>query len=236
MVLVAGGAFELELNLRICVCHRGHREHREESTAAMSELVNEADFLAATAVVDWQEPTVRSLAVELAEGDEDSAHIAQRCFEWVRDEIQHCMDFQRIEVTCNASEVLAVGTGFCYAKSHLLAALLRANSIPAAFCYQRLSIDGFGPPFSLHGFNAVWLPNHGWYRIDARGNKVGVSAEFTPPVERLAFPIQFKGEFELPGVFAEPLPEIVAALTNHKRADVLAANLPDVSDVIAITD
>ena len=91
------------------------------------------------------------------------------------------MDFGRVEVTCRASDVLAARTGFCYAKSHLLAALLRANGIPAALCYQRLSIDGQGPPFCLHGLNAVHLPEHGWYRIDARGNKPGVDAQFTPP-------------------------------------------------------
>ena len=203
---------------------------------AMHELINAAEFLAATPVIDWKQPAVTSLAAELAGGESDPEPIARRCFEWVRDEIQHCMDFRRIEVTCKASEVIAIGTGFCYAKSHLLAALLRANDIPAAFCYQRLSIDGVGPPFSLHGFNAVWLPNIGWYRADARGNKVGVSAEFTPPVERLAFPIQFDGEFALPGVYTEPLPEIVAELTSFERADVLAANLPDVSVPIAIAN
>jgi transglutaminase-like putative cysteine protease len=202
----------------------------------MEELSNAADFLAATPVIDWEQPAVKSLAAELADGESEPEPIARRCFAWVRDEIQHCMDFRRLEVTCKASEVLAIGAGFCYAKSHLLAALLRANGIPAAFCYQRLSIDGVGPPFSLHGFNAVWLPNIGWYRVDARGNKVGVSAEFTPPVERLAFPIQFDGEFELPGVFAEPLPEIVAALTSYERADVLAANLPDVPASIAASN
>jgi len=36
-------------------------------------------------------------------------------------------------VTCKASDVLIYGTGYCYAKSHLLAALLRANAIPAGF-------------------------------------------------------------------------------------------------------
>jgi transglutaminase-like putative cysteine protease len=71
-------------------------------------------------------------------------------------------------VTCSASQVLLHGTGFCYAKGHLLAALLRANAIPVGSCYQRLRIDGTGPPFCLHGFNSVHLPAIGWYRIDAR--------------------------------------------------------------------
>jgi transglutaminase-like putative cysteine protease len=89
-------------------------------------------------------------------------------------------------VTCRASEVLQHKTGYCFAKSHLLAALLRANQIPVGFCYQRLSIDDNGAPYSLHGFNAVYFPEVGWYRVDARGNKEGVTAQFTPPQEQLA--------------------------------------------------
>nr|WP_269749949.1 transglutaminase family protein [Polyangium fumosum] len=81
-------------------------------------------------------------------------------------------------LTCTASEVLRHRTGFCYAKSHLLAALLRANGLPAGFCYQRLA---HGSGYCLHGFNAVELPGIGWYRIDARGNKPGIDAAFDPP-------------------------------------------------------
>jgi transglutaminase-like putative cysteine protease len=184
-------------------------------------------FLAASDVVDWRHPEVRALASRLASGERDYSRIARRCFEWVRDEVQHSVDFCRAEVSCKASEVLAHRTGFCYAKSHLLAALLRANSVPAGFCYQRLSVDGAGPPFCLHGLNAVWLPELGWYRADARGNKPGVSAEFTPPIERLAFSIQIPGEADLPGIFAEPLPAVIQALRQYDEAILLAANLPD---------
>jgi transglutaminase-like putative cysteine protease len=197
---------------------------------SMTSLKNEADFLTSTSIVDWHHPDVSALASRLAGSEGDAEIIARRCFEWVRDEIQHCMDFDRIELTCKASEVLACRTGFCYAKSHLLAALLRANNIPAGFCYQRLSIDGYGPPFSLHGLNAVWLPAYGWYRVDCRGNKLGVDAQFTPPIEQLAFSVRLAREFDLPGVWAEPLPQIIDALTGYDRADLLAANLPDLSD------
>ena len=93
-------------------------------------------------------------------------------------------------VTLKASEVLQHGTGFCYAKSHLLAALLRANGIPAGLCYQRLSVNDTGAPWCLHGLNAVFLEDIGWYRCDARGNRPGVTAAFTPPVERLAFAVR----------------------------------------------
>lgn len=186
-----------------------------------------AEFLASSDVVDWYHADVRTLAWFLAGGESNPVEIARRCFEWVRDEIRHSVDFSETAVTCAASDVLAHRTGFCYAKSHLLAALLRANGIPAGFCYQRLSIDGDGPPFCLHGLNAVLLPAHGWYRMDPRGNKPGVDAQFSPLIERLAFPIQFPGEATFPEIHAEPLAVVVETLRRYRTVADVCANLPD---------
>src|SRR3984957_19776410 len=172
-------------------------------------------FLRSTEIVDWCHPAVHAKAQELSSGSADLLETARRCFEWVRDKIQHSNDFHRNPVTCSASEALLAGTGYCYAKSHLLAALLRANGVPAGFCYQRLSIDGTGAPYSLHGLNAVHLEAFGWYRIDARGNKDGVDAQFDPPVERLAFRIVFPEEQLFPNILADPLPAVVNALRAH---------------------
>lgn len=61
------------------------------------------------------------------------------------------------------------------------------------------------PPFCFHGLNALYLNRFGWYRVDPRGNKKGVSTEFCPPVEKLAFPIVTQGEADLPEIWAEPL-------------------------------
>lgn len=159
---------------------------------------------------------------------DDPIVIAKRCFEWVRDEIKHSRDYGLQPVTCSASAVLLNGSGYCYAKSHLLAALLRANGIPAGLCYQRLSRDDNGESYSLHGLNAVLLPEFGWYRVDPRGNRKGVNAQFTPPVEQLAFPISLPGEANLPEIWADPLPVVVEALRTHENADTLWEELPDV--------
>ena len=184
-------------------------------------------FLTATEVINWNHPPVLSKAKELSKNTTDVYEIARRCFEWVRDSIQHSSDFRRNPVTCTASQVLAEGTGYCYAKSHLLAALLRANGIPAGFCYQRLSLRGDGPPYSLHGLNAIHLPKYGWYRADSRGNKPGVNAQFTPPTERLAFDITLPAERKFPEILADPLPVVVSALHKYRRWDELYENLPD---------
>jgi transglutaminase-like putative cysteine protease len=164
-----------------------------------------AAFLASTDVVDWHRPGVRTLAWMLASGIHDPVAIAKRSFEWVRDEIRHSVDACDTIVTCRASEVLAQRTGLCYAKSHLLAALLRANGIPAGFCYQRLSINGVGGPYCLHGLVAAKLTLHGWYRLDPRGNTERVNTRFAPPRECLAYSAQLSGEATLPQIWAEPL-------------------------------
>ena len=170
------------------------------------------DYLGCSDVIDWDHPAVMEQARALAAGRDDVAVIAKACFEWVRDEVMHSRDFERNPVTWRASDVLLHRTGYCYAKSHLLAALLRANGIPAGFCYQRLSVGDSGPPYCLHGFNAIELPDVGWYRVDARGNRPGIDAQFTPPVERLAFALQSAEEAGFADVLAEPLACVVASL------------------------
>jgi len=185
-------------------------------------------FLESTEIIDWRDPDVLARAQTLREGSTNSVETARRSFEWVRDEIKHSADYGLIPVTCSASEVLRHRNGYCYAKSHLLAALLRANGLPAGFCYQRLSLDGRGAPYCLHGFNAVWLPDVGWYRIDPRGNRGDINAQFAPPVEQLAFSPSATGEADLPEIWADPLPVVVNALRAHATTDTLSRNLPDV--------
>ena len=189
-------------------------------------------YLASTEYIDWKHPEILDQAKALAKGLDDSEEITHRCFEFVRDEIMHSWDFKLNPVTFKASDVLKHRTGYCYAKSHLLAALLRANTIPAGFCYQRLTITEV-PPFCLHGLNAVYLERVGWYRIDARGNKQGVEAEFSPPKEKLAFPIVTPGEADLPEIWAEPLPVVIQVLKQSKNYQEVADNLPDVELVKA---
>lgn len=183
-------------------------------------------YLASCDIIDFHVDEVALLAARLTTGDDVTT--AKQCFEFVRDEIEHSSDYERNPVTCAASEVLRNGTGYCYAKSHLLCALLRANRIAAGLCYQRLSVDGKGAPFCLHGLVAVYLPDSGgWYRIDPRGNRTDINAQFHPPTESLAFQINLPGERDLPEIYASPLPAVVAALRRYRTWDTLLASLPD---------
>ena len=184
-------------------------------------------YLASSEHIDADHPQVRALAQRLATGTATELELVERCFNFVRDEIHHSWDFRQGPLTCKASEVLHHGTGYCYAKSHLLAALLRANGVPTGLCYQRLSVEDAGPPYCLHGLNAVFLQSHGWYRIDARGNKPGVSAHFTPPKEMLAFAIREADECDFLEIWPEPLPLIVESLRTQPNIAALHDNLPD---------
>lgn len=195
-------------------------------------MENLGTFLAASPLIGSDAPAIRGLSADLARGQDGPEGIAASCFAWVRDHISHTFDLGHGPVTCAAEDVLRHGTGICFAKSHLLAALLRANRIPAGLCYQRLSIDDQGPPFALHGMVCVHLGSRGWYRCDPRGGKPGASAAFTPPLEALPYAPRLPGEGDVPGVFPEPLPEVVKALTENRTIQELRARLPDLASPV----
>ncbi len=187
-------------------------------------------YLAASEIIDHTHPAVRFLAHELSQGMEGDEAIARACYIYVRDRIRHTGDAWDELTTLKASEVLALQTGWCYAKSHLLAALLRANSIPAGLCYQRLNCNEYEDgTYCLHGLNAVYLEAYGWYRVDARGNKEGVDAQFTPPVEKLAFELG-DNEFDVDGIFVAPLSEVVAALKANDTYEKMIGHFPDLKE------
>lgn len=184
-------------------------------------------YLQQSTVVDWGHPQILAKAEELRCLSGAKSGTARNCFEFVRDEILHSGDHQLKPVACRASEVLEAGTGFCFGKSHLLAALLRANGIPAGLCYQRLLLDEGKQQFCLHGLNAVYLQAYGWYRLDARGNKPGITCEFVPPQECLAFTPSRPGEQNLPEIYTDPLPQVVEALQASDTATELESCFPD---------
>jgi transglutaminase-like putative cysteine protease len=184
-------------------------------------------YLAASKYIDFGHPEVAAAAHDLRARATSEPDLVRACFEFVRDDIRHSVDYKLNPVTCSASDVLIFRTGYCYAKSHLLAALLRANGIPAGLCYQRLSM-GDGRGYCLHGLNAVYLKDYGWYRVDPRGNKPGVEARFCPPEEALAFAIHGAQERDLPEIWAEPLPVVVEALERYDSYLQVLNNLPDI--------
>ncbi len=191
----------------------------------MTTIPQPEAFLSACEIIDCDSPQVIEAAQSFSGGDPIAT--ARRCFEFVRDQVFHSSDHEMNPVTCIASDVLRHRTGFCYAKSHLLAALLRANGIPAGLCYQRLRVDDSSAAFCLHGLNAVFLPEVGWYRIDPRGERMDIHADFDPPREALAFPVLVDGEQDIPGMYVRPLRVVVDCLQRCGTWQKVTASLPD---------
>ena len=188
-------------------------------------------YLEKTYIIDYENPYIKILSEKLSLNCKTDVEIAKNCFEYVRDEIRHTGDFKDNITSCKASDVLKHKTGWCYAKSHLLAALLRSNDIPTGFCYQRLSCSEYKDDiYCLHGLNAIYLKDFGWYKIDARGNKVGVNARFNPPIEELAFELQ-KDEYDLPEIYHEPLDVIIEVLKKYNTYEDMINNFPDIKIV-----
>ncbi|WLW57144.1 transglutaminase-like domain-containing protein [Streptomyces sp. YU58] len=161
-------------------------------------------YLAADEVIDHHHPVVRETAARLADGVADSYEYARVAFEFVRDTIPHSQDSGDPRVTWRASDVLEQGTGICYAKAHALTALLRAEDIPTALCYQKFDV--------VHGLVAVRF-NGAWHRQDPRGNKPGVDARFSLEGERLAFtPDPASNEMDYPVLYAAPHPAVLDVL------------------------
>ncbi|MFI1019022.1 transglutaminase family protein [Streptomyces sp. NPDC020965] len=177
-------------------------------------------YLAADQVIDHEHPLVRETAARLRSAHGDAYAYAEAAFEFVRDTIPHSHDAGDPRVTWRASDVLRLRTGICYAKSHALAALLRAEGIPTAFCYQNLGV--------IHGLVAVRLPGSAtWHRQDPRGNRPGVDARFSLNGERLAFPITpGSSEMDYPVLYAAPHPVVLGALRAATDRESLWPQLP----------
>jgi transglutaminase-like putative cysteine protease len=181
-----------------------------------------SEYLAEDDVIDHSRPEITALAARLRAENPGTAEFARAAFDFTRDEVKHSMDVADPVVAVSASEVLRQGAGLCFAKSHLLAALLRAEGVPAGLCYQKLS-NGRGGHF-LHGMVAVYLDGQ-WHRQDPRGDKPGVATEFSLTDERLAYqPRAELGEADLGPILASPDPGLVAALRNAGNTIDLVLN------------
>lgn len=212
-------------------CHRRRWQtvhmgpHWSSSTTAGSRARGPDAYLGQDAVVDFGHAEIGRLAAGFRARHTDDVDLARAAFEHVRDEIRHSWDAQDPRVSVTASDTLAHGAGLCFAKAHLLAAVLRSQGIPTGFCYQRLA-DGEGT-FVLHGLVAVFLDG-GWHRQDPRGNKPGVEAEFSLGEERLAWRVRPElGERDYDGVLAAPSSRVITTLRATRNVlDLCRGGLP----------
>ena len=194
---------------------------------------NLEDYLKCDDIIDYNDDAVRKVADtlynEAGASPENTTPFIKSAYEFVRDNISHSADINADTVTVSASEVLKALHGICFAKSHLLAAILRSKSVPAGFCYQKIVMDDDTAPVLIyHGLNAVYLREYDkWVRLDARGNKPGVNAEFSNDSEQLAYPIRIdKGEEDGIIVYHNPDTLVVSTMRQYRSRAELWKNLP----------
>ncbi len=187
------------------------------------------EYLKKDEVINYENENITRLADSLFGNADSDVEYIKKAYEFVRDNISHSADINEDMLTCSASEVLAAGHGICFAKSHLLAALLRCKSIPTGFCYQKLILDDETAPILIyHGLNGVYIKEYKiWIRLDARGNKEGVNAQFSLEKEQLAFPVRAeKGEEDGFVIYPDPDIKILEKFKNNKTRTELWDDLP----------
>lgn len=187
------------------------------------------DYLKCDTVIDFDNQAIARQADALYKQAPNELAYIKAAYEFVRDKISHSADINADALWCTASQVLKAGHGICFAKSHLLAALLRSKGIPAGFCYQKIILDDEKAPILVyHGLNGVYLKDFKkWIRLDARGNKSGVNAQFSVDTEQLAFAIRTeKNEEDGFIIYPDPDKKILEVLRNNKSRTELWNNLP----------
>jgi len=187
------------------------------------------EYLKCDDIIDYKNESVAKLADALYEGSDGEPDFIRKAYEYVRDRFPHSADAGEDLITIRASEVLAAGHGICFAKSHLLAAILRAKGVPTGFCYQKLILDDETAPVLIyHGLNGVYIQEiDKWIRLDARGNKPGVDAQFSLDTEQLAFPIRPEwGEEDGLIIYPDPDELVIKTMRESKSRSELWDNLP----------
>ena len=192
---------------------------------------NLENYLEESKEINFSDYSIQQLIGTLFDSKQSEIEKIQIAFQYVRDEIAHSWDIQSETVTCTATEVLEHKQGICYAKSNLLAALLRSQGIPTGFCYQRLMLfDKSEKGYSLHALNAVFIQSlNKWIRLDARGNKKGVNSQFSITEEKLAFLVNEKfNEMDYPTIYVAPNLKTIDILMHASNAlEMYLTRLPD---------
>ena len=88
--------------------------------------------------------------------------------------------------------------------------------------------DETAPILIYHGFNGVYVKEfHKWIRLDARGNKESVNAQFSLEKEQLAFHVRVeKGEEDGFVIYPDPDVKVLEKFRIHKTRTELWDDLP----------
>ena len=116
------------------------------------------EYLKPTELCDCDNAMLKEKADEIVKGVETPKEAALKIFYFMREEIPFGMDY----ATTKASGTLKRRKGFCFTKTNLQIALLRAVGIPARCHYSHISreqIKGIAPGFF---YNKIPFLTHPW--------------------------------------------------------------------------
>lgn len=178
------------------------------------------EYLEPTQYIDWRNPKILEKAEELWKQSRTEEEYLKNAYYFVRDEISHSWDVNSPKVSITASDVLKNATGICWTKSCLFAALLRAKGIPSGISYQYLTWgDTPDTGYRRHALNTIYLRDEKrWTRLDARGNRESVHAQFDLKKERLGYTIREEvGEMDYRDNHPDIDEELIQQLIAGKR-------------------
>ena len=186
------------------------------------------DYLKSDDIIDFDDSSIEEASEQLIEGLKDNISKAQAIFEFVRDQIFHSFQISATSVTLKASEVLDKGHGICYAKAHLLTAMMRAAGIPAGLCYQIIR-DESDDRLVVHGLSAIYIEEiEKWIRLDASKGieEINTFIDFDRELPGLTVNTEI-GEQDDPTIYILPSKQVIKALRKSQTVDELRNNLPD---------
>ncbi len=106
--------------------------------------------------------------------------------------------------------------------------MLRCEGIPCGICFEHLTLsddDLLG--YCIHAYNAVFLDSK-WVRLDARGNKPGVYAQFSLDEPKLAYPPRPQyDEYFIDGIYAKPHMDTMIMLEKATCLQDIMDNIPE---------
>ena len=185
-------------------------------------------YLKETYCIDYSNAIIQEKVNSLKQKSVLALDYIENAYNFVRDEIPHSWDIKAETVSRKASEVLINKTGICWTKSCLLSALLRANGIPSGISYQLLTrADDDSEGHIIHALNTVYIAElDKWIRLDARGNKENVHAQFSLNEENLAFPIRSKyGEVDYHDNNPDLDEKLIKILRNAKNVSEITTTI-----------
>ncbi|MBZ5497038.1 MAG: hypothetical protein LAP85_11600 [Acidobacteriia bacterium] len=120
------------------------------------------DHLAASELIQSDDPVLVEKAREITKGSRDSWEAARRLSRWVGENIEGA-----IPGGGTARGVYDTRSGECGGHSFLVAAFCRAVGIPARVVWGCLYVPSGGGAFAQHAWNEIYMEEAGWIPVDS---------------------------------------------------------------------